>query len=288
MKAGDLVLGFIGAGMVGGAHIRAFSQFNPIEVYDRDMDQGSLEDVCLESDVIFVAIPTPMRQDGECDTRALREVCLDVNEQVDPQHRVELVISSTCPPAFFSALAADMENVQLLFMPEFLTERTADVDFMNSPRFIIGARTNPEAAASKLRGVLENRFPRTRQAHMTWEEAALVKYGTNVFFATKISFFNELYRVARETSHIRVDPNAVIEEVINDGRIGRSHYKVPGHDGDFGFGGHCFPKDLNAYITFAEYVGVEAELAMAVWEVNEGVRKNRDWEEQKGRAVSDD
>lgn len=287
MKKSEISLGFIGAGMVGGAMIRAFSQYNPITVYDRDMEQGSLMEVCACSEVIFVAIPTPMRKSGECDTRALHDLCLEIDALVNPTPIVELVISSTCPPAFFGALNKELKNVNLLFMPEFLTERTADVDFMNSPRFVIGEQFPGMGSPSKLETVVQNRFPRTKIANMSWEEAAFVKYGTNVFFATKISFFNELYKII-EASNTGADPEIIINEIINDGRIGRSHFQVPGHDGDFGFGGHCFPKDLNAYITFAWKTGIVPHIAQAAWDTNDGVRTNRDWEKQKGRAVSED
>ena len=110
----------------------------------------------------------------------------------------------------------------------------------------------------------------------------MVKYATNVFFATKISFFNELYKIAEK---VGANPTDVIEEVIQDGRIGRSHFMVPGHDGDFGYGGHCFPKDVRAYSFFAYPNTV---MSSATEFVNDTVRKNKDWEKMPGRAVSED
>ena len=74
----------------------------------------------------------------------------------------------------------------------------------------------------------------------------------NCFFATKVSFMNEMYQVCEA---INGDWDAALEGFITDGRIGNSHIDVPGHDGDFGFGGKCFPKDLNAMIKKAEDSG---------------------------------
>ncbi len=73
-----------------------------------------------------------------------------------------------------------------------------------------------------------------------------------------------------------------------DQRIGRSHFKVPGHDGKLGFGGHCFPKDLNGYLHIARDCGVNPLVGQAAWEKNLEVRPERDWEKDKGRAVSDE
>ena len=70
-----------------------------------------------------------------------------------------------------------------------------------------------------------------------------------------------------------------------DSRIGQSHYQVPGPDGKLGFGGHCLPKDLSALIFLAMNLDTETNVLNAVEETNDVVRKNRDWEQMKGRAV---
>ena len=77
-------------------------------------------------------------------------------------------------------------------------------------------------------------------------------------------------------------------EILEDGRIGRSHWQVPGHDGKLGFGGSCFPKDLNGFMHFAKSIGVDPTVSEAVWKKNLEVRPEKDWEELKGRAVSEE
>ncbi len=288
-KPNDLpTLGFVGAGFVGGAAIRAFSGYNNIVVYDKGLEIGSMAEVVEKADVIFVAVPTPMRKDGTCDTRIVEEVVLEIDEAVYDADRgfdnMEVVLRSTVPPQFLKELWDGVEHFSLLFMPEFLTERTADLDFITAPRYIIGTEDIlDEEGYCNTVALLENRFPGTRIALMSLEEAALVKYMTNCFFAMKISFFNEVYKVASNV--VGAEPSTVINEIIQDGRIGRSHFMVPGHDGDFGYGGHCFPKDVNAYISFGDPWN---EMAKATMRVNDKVRKNRDWEKMTGRAVSED
>jgi UDPglucose 6-dehydrogenase len=83
-----------------------------------------------------------------------------------------------------------------------------------------------------------------------------------------------------------IDYDKVVEYATYDERLGKSHWNVPGHDGDFGFGGHCFPKDLKALLHLTEKLGTLNNVLCATNETNNNVRKNRDWEQMKGRAVS--
>ena len=85
---------------------------------------------------------------------------------------------------------------------------------------------------------------------------------------------------------LNLDYDKVVEYALYDNRIGKSHLNVPGPDGDLGFGGHCFPKDLSALISLCENVNSENSLLKAVRKTNDIVRKNRDWEQMKGRAVN--
>ena len=115
--------------------------------------------------------------------------------------------------------------------------------------------------------------------------AEMVKYFTNCFLATKVTFANEMYDLCSVSG---IDYDKVCEYALYDARIGKTHLAVPGPDGDRGFGGHCFPKDLAAIIYHAREKGLEANFLEEVDCTNEKFRTNRDWERMKGRAVSDD
>jgi UDPglucose 6-dehydrogenase len=110
----------------------------------------------------------------------------------------------------------------------------------------------------------------------------MVKYLTNTFLSVKVSFANEIYQLCDK---LNVDYDKVIEYATHDERLGKSHWSVPGHDNDYGFGGHCFPKDLSALISLSNELETINNVLTATQKTNDSVRKNRDWENMKGRAV---
>ena len=110
----------------------------------------------------------------------------------------------------------------------------------------------------------------------------MVKYLTNTFLSVKVSFANEIYQVCDK---LNIDYDKVVEYATLDDRLGKSHWNVPGPDGDFGFGGHCFPKDLNALLYLTQNLNTVNNVLCATNETNNNVRENRDWENMKGRAV---
>jgi UDP-glucose 6-dehydrogenase len=118
-----------------------------------------------------------------------------------------------------------------------------------------------------------------------YETAELIKYMNNCFFATKVSFLNEMYQIADKCG---ADWDMAVEGFVRDGRVGHSHMNVPGPDGKFGFGGSCFPKDIQAMINFAESLDIEPSVLLGAWDKNLDVRPEEDWKKLKGRAVVDE
>ena len=175
-----------------------------------------------------------------------------------------------------------------MFNPEFLTERSANFDFINQSRFIIGnsGQQVSWAKSEEFVELLKERFGDCIAVQETnYETAELIKYMSNCFFATKVSFMNEMYQIAKK---IDADWDAAVSGFVADGRVGHSHMNVPGHDGKFGFGGSCFPKDIQAMIDFAETFGINPTVLRGAWEKNLEVRPEQDWKYLKGRAVTDD
>ena len=117
------------------------------------------------------------------------------------------------------------------------------------------------------------------------ETAELIKYMTNTFFATKISFLNDMKLLSDKCGAIW---EHAVEGFVRDGRVGHSHLSVPGHDGRYGFGGSCFPKDIQALINYANDLGVDMNVLSGVWKTNLEVRPERDWEQLKGRSIVDE
>lgn len=278
-------IGIIGQGFVGSAIREGLKNFYELKTYDIDESKctDSHEEICKWSDIVFVCVPTPMKKSGECDTSILKQALLRLDYGISgyANHRPTIVIKSTVPPGTTNELQALCGHMDLCFSPEFLTEANSFEDFKNQSRIIIGGPT-----AKKVKQMFRRPFPKIPIVITKTETAEMVKYFTNCFLATKVTFANQMYEICEFAG---IDYDKVCEYALYDNRIGKSHLAVPGPDGDRGFGGHCFPKDLAAMINYAKDLDVmEPLLLEAVENFNDTVRSNRDWEKMKGRAVSDD
>ena len=271
-------IGIIGQGFVGTAVYEGLKNFFDIETFDINKKStcNSIEEVCDKSDITFVCLPTPMKKDGSCYIGIVENVL----EEINSINKCNIIIvKSTVPPGTTASWNNKFKNINVVFNPEFLTEANAINDFKNQNRIIIGG---PKKAASKVRRIFVKVFPKVKIIKTDSTYAEMVKYVTNSFLATKVSFANEMYEIC---DYLKIDYDKVIEYAMHDERLGYSHWSVPGPDGDFGYGGHCFPKDVNALIKVAQDLLIEPHMLKATNEKNNKVRKNRDWEKQEGRAV---
>ncbi len=271
-------IGIVGQGFVGTAVYEGLKQHNKIETYDiaKTSTCKSLADLSEKSDVIFVCLPTPMKKDGRCHIDIVESTLLGLD--VIDECKI-VVVKSTIPPGTTAKWNSLFTNIQIVFNPEFLTEANSIEDFKNQNRIIIGG---PRPATTKVKRVFTKAFPKVPIIKTGSTTAEMVKYFLNSFLATKVSFANEMYQIC---NGLGIDYDKVIEYAIYDERLGRSHLNVPGPDGDFGYGGHCFPKDVNALIKVAQDLSIEPHMLKATNEKNNKVRKDRDWEKQEGRAV---
>ena len=286
-------IGVIGNGFVGGAVKFGFSPQTgcdaEVRVYDKNPNKSThtLEETVNESDFIFLSVPTPTNDDGSINIGVLEDALNDINQVHDGKDNT-ILIRSTVIPGTTWALQTKYPQLNILFNPEFLTERSANFDFINQSRFIIGNSGNQMswAKSEEFVELLKDRFGDCIAVQETnYETAELIKYMNNCFFATKVSFLNEMYQIAE-----KIDANwdEAISGFVADGRVGHSHLNVPGPDGKFGFGGSCFPKDIQAMIDFAEMFGLNPSVLKGAWEKNLEVRPEQDWKELKGRAVIDE
>lgn len=275
-------IGIIGQGFVGSAIREGLKNYYNVLTYDIDESKcnSTHVSVCNESEIIFVCIPTPMRKCGECDTRLLENVVAKIQTVCGELGKTPtIVIKSTVPPGT-TAKIYNRGYLDVCFSPEFLTEANSFEDFKNQSRIIIGGE-----GAKKVKRMFRKPFPRIPIVITKSSTAEMVKYFTNCFLASKVTFANQMYEICEASD---IDYDKVCEYALHDTRIGKSHLAVPGPDGDRGFGGHCFPKDLAAMIAFAGETNADDYFLKAVETFNRGVRTNKDWEKMKGRAVSDD
>jgi len=281
----DTNIGVIGNGFVGSAVRFGFSSQTgcdaTVRVYDKDKSKSlnTLEETINESDIIFLSVPTPSNLDGSIHIGILESVLTDIDSVHNENDNV-ILIRSTVTPGTTQSLQDKFPNLSLVFNPEFLTERSAKFDFINQARVILGGR---KADTEKVAALYRSRFGEALSIIETnTETAEMIKYMNNCFFATKVSFMNEMYDIANKCG---VEWNTAIDGFVGDGRIGHSHLAVPGPDGRRGFGGSCFPKDVQALLQFGDHLGIELNTLKGAWNTNLNVRPERDWEQLKGRAI---
>lgn len=278
-------IGIIGQGFVGGAIKQGFKDHYQLFLYDKFNDAKSntdLEGVVKNADIIFVCVPTPMdARTGEASTAIVEEVVLEIDElAAEFGMSPTLIIKSTVPPGTTEYLNSIMSYSEVIFNPEFLTEANAVEDFKNQNRIIIGTCDGYEA--NNVVRIFRNVFPHAEIPVVNSREAEMCKYIINTFLSVKVSFANEIYDICEASG---IDYNQAKDLALLDRRIGKSHWMVPGPDGDRGFGGHCFPKDLNGLLYVAKEGLVETSVLEATLKTNDRVREDRDWESQEGRAI---
>lgn len=270
-------VGIIGNGFVGEAQAFAFSPTTDVRIYDIDPKRAThTKEEIDECDFIFVCVPTPMYKDGRQDTTYIDKVFdTAISGPI-------YIIKSTVLPGTTRSLQQKYKDLNIVFSPEFLTERTAKLDMLTQARIVLGGHADDIEPAAKL---FEERFMNKHIIKTDSTTAELIKYMNNTFFATKVSILNEFKMLA---GAIGANWHDALYGFASDGRVGDSHLHVPGPDGKLGYGGTCFPKDVNALLTFAETHNIELNTIKGGWETNLYVRPEQDWQADKGRAVSDD
>lgn len=242
--------------------------------YTLDMDEAY-----RDADMIFICVGTPSGEDGRADLKYVLGAAADiarVMKKLGPDQRAKtVVVKSTVPVGSTMKVRDTIRGIvgpDIEFHvgnnPEFLKEGDAVNDFMKPDRVVCGVEDpdNPwSVSAARFRRAYE---PFTRNGHpifiMDISSSEMVKYSSNNFLATKISFINEMANLCERYG---ADINSVREGMCADRRIG-SRFLYPG----LGYGGSCFPKDTLAVIGMGEACGFEAQLSRAVHEVNQRQR----------------
>ena len=195
----------------------------------------------LELDAAFVCVPTPFGKDGKIDSSIVEEVVKELAPRGCP-----IIIKSTVTPDVLEKLWR--KNKMIVYNPEFLTEKNALNDFVNPPMHVFGGSPEITKQVEKI----YEKFSRCKPCpvfHMSIKEASFVKYGINSFLATKVLWFNQFKDLIDQN---KSDYDNIIKAIGTDNRIGFSHTQVPGPDNKIGFGGACFPKDTQAFSSFAK------------------------------------
>ena len=275
-------VGIIGQGFVGSALRSTFENYYNVYTYDKFQANKSthktIQALSRACEIIFICVPTPMNKDGSCDISIVTDV---VKAACSTGRKNIIAIKSTVPPNTTKSLQDLCQDSHIVFNPEFLLERNAEEDFKNTTRVILGG---PRPATTLLKQFYSRIFPDADIVKTDSTIAEMIKYLTNTFLAVKVSFANEIYAICES---LGIDYDKVLEYSLYDERLGRSHWSVPGPDGHYGFGGSCFPKDLNALMHLTHSLCIQANTISGAWNTNLMVRPEKDWESLKGRAVVD-
>jgi len=280
-------IGIIGMGFVGGTTAKVFSEVHKILPYDRYKEpyntEKNLNEIAKDAEIVFICVPTPMKKSGEIDYGPMRHSLKNLLDATKRMNRkpgeIIITIRSTAVSGTTDSFA-EQYPFKFAFNPEFLREKHAFDDMKNTGRIVLGVEE--KISEEKLKSAYKALFPKAEIIVVNRKTAEMIKYAANAVLASQVMIANELYRICQALS---VDYNLVKETIQLDNRIARN-MDVPGHDGDFGFGGKCFPKDLNALIYLAREHQIRPYLLEEVWRSNTAVRKNHDWLDIAG-AVSE-
>lgn len=246
-------VGIFGGGVLGNAMKQYFSQ---AKIYDKYNQIDPLEEV-LGQEIIFICVPTPYIEGRGFDLTEMNNVFANLSDLKDKI----VVIRSTVLPGTTRSYQEKYPNLKVLFNPEFLTEATAVEDFLHPDKQIVGHTEKTAEVAQEILDILpEAPFKK----NMRSEEAEMVKYMVNNYYALKVIFANQIYDICQAAG---IDYEMVKEGFAADKRISESHLQVI-HKGYRGFGGKCLRKDVYSLIDFAEKNGVDFGLLKKAKEIN--------------------
>ncbi len=260
-------VGLVGLGWVGSQlkryleEVRGYHRGEDLFLYDTDA-RKNFSDGVDHADVVFVCLPSPRNpQDGSCDT----SIIADGIRKLNAGGGKIIVIKSTVSPGTTEEFQRQYPKHKFLFNPEFLTESRAWEDMLRPDRQIVGFTAASLDAAHLVLSILP-KAPfmspwGTGANHRTWitaTEAEFIKYAGNVYLVRKVNLANAL---AAGAAKLGADYENIRMGIAADHRIGGSHLDV-NHGGYRGWGGYCFPKDLDAFIQFSKSAGLPGVASM--------------------------
>jgi len=267
-------VGIVGYGFVGKATAKGFSKNTELFVVDPLLGTNLSDLKEFMPEFIFLCLPTPMKKDGSQDFTSVKEVFM---EMLSNKVSSTIILKSTVTPSNIKIVDNLFEDY--IYNPEFLREKHAEEDFINSSMIILGGSKDNQ---KKVRNLYENHSICETKNYVLTDKitASLIKYSINSFLASKVIFFNQLKDLF-DSSGAKEDWDFFINVLEMDKRIGNSHMNVPGHDGRLGFGGACFTKDTAALLKYAESLNQEFTLLKKAVKINNNIRSKYDHIDQR-------
>lgn len=269
-------VGIIGYGIVGSAMKHTFEGNVDFHISDPKIkDSKSIGEVVKQSQFVFVCVPTPMKLNtGAMDCTIIDKVMEEISAC---DSNPIIIIKSTVIPSKLNEYSVKYPKLRLTMSPEYLTEKSYLNDAINLRSLVVGGN-NREDCVQVINLFLNHSNCRKGFGCGITDliGAGVLKYMENCYLALKVTFMNQMYAIHKESGS--KDSWENVAKVFHlDSRMGNSHYMVPGPDGDFGWGGKCFPKDINAMIHYAKSLGVDIDIMEKAWEINKRIRNDKDW-----------
>jgi UDPglucose 6-dehydrogenase len=258
------MVGIIGGGVVGKATAAVLERGGyKVLVYDKHKEGGAtLAEINGKCSIVFVCVPTPMGEHGAVDLSIITEAVSYIHGGKT------IVIRSTVPPGTTEHIQAARQDCEVLFMPEFLTEADPIADALNASRVVIGGLNTNELVAMMTACYDQ---PNIIQTHSRNAEA--YKYTCNCILAAQVAVSNDISMCCKA---LGVDYRTIQPWLTYDSRIG-GHTRVPGPDGQNGYGGKCLPKDMAGLVAAAKDQGYTPPVLSAAIRFNAAIRKDHDW-----------
>jgi UDPglucose 6-dehydrogenase len=248
-----------GYGFVGKAVANALKDHHEVIIVDPKFNDTEIKNH-HDADGIIICVNTPTGENG-----IVVENVANVLDQIPIF--MPVLIKSTVTPNVVDVFEELYPDHSICYSPEFLRALTANQDFLNQKYIVIGGE-DPEYFWQEL---FQTTLTNCKMFLKCSErEACMVKYTANSFLALKVSFFNQIFDICEKTG---LDYNIVRHIVAQDTRIGSGHTLVPGLDSERGFGGHCFPKDTEAFTHWANKIEAPVTLVESAIKYNKKVRK---------------
>ena len=267
-------IGIIGYGFVGKAMENGIKDNVDIFLVDPILNTNISDLKDFLPEIIFICVPTPMNEDGSQDLSIINLVLKEIKEN---SINSKIVIKSTVLPD--SIIEIEKLIPDVIYNPEFLREKHAFEDFIGSEIIIFGGQKD---SANEIANFYKKHTNCINSDYQFTDliTASMVKYSINTFLSTKVIFFNQIFNIFKSLSNEK-NWEQFVKIISKDKRIGSSHLSVPGHDGRYGFGGACLPKDSSALINYASSIDESLTLLEKSVEINNSIRSAYDKETQR-------
>lgn len=281
MRIGIIGYGFVGSA-VAAAHDRNTLMINDPGKFE-EWEQYTIQQIKDNTGWIYLCLPTAENEDGSCDTSVLDNMLEQLKD-----YDGFVISKSTAPPVWYKKIYDQCGmnkkyKFKFIHMPEFLTAANAIYDYMHPHIIVIGG--NPVHTSFVTTHVINSDLTYKSNAKIVRTDigsAAAMKYYANSWLATKVVYNNQFAKWCEAQGVVW---NDVAEVLAQDRRLGNTHYKVPGDNGDVGYAGACFPKDISAILKIAEDNDVDMSLLETQVEINDALREAQRLEREEAARI---